>query len=161
MMEIVRTVYSTLAFDQHGNFILQHILDHGNNPQREEVQMFVCSKFLELAQHKFGSHLVEKCLQSADRVQAEKLVSELLAPALALRNKRGGDLEFSDKDGADDILMSLMKDPYANFVVQRAFDASEGELRRKIIREVQDRAEVLSRFTYGRHILSHVNKSDV
>ena len=86
---------------------------------------------------------------------------ELLAPALALRKKRGNSLDFTDKDGAEDILMSLMKDPYANFVVQRAFDASEGDLRRQIIREVQDRAEILSRFTYGRHILSHVNKSDV
>ena len=62
-------------------------------------------------------------------------------------------------DGADDTLLLLMSDPYANFVVQRAFDASAGALRQQLVEEIKSRSDVLSKFTYGRHALLHLSKS--
>ena len=52
-----------------------------------------------------------------------------------------------------------MSDPYANFVVQRAFDASAGALRQQLVEEIKSRSDVLSKFTYGRHALLHLSKS--
>jgi hypothetical protein len=51
-----------------------------------------------------------------------------------------------------------MSDPYANFVVQRAFDASQGPLRNQLVEEINSRSAVLSKFTYGRHALMHLAK---
>lgn len=149
MVNAIKIVFPMLSVDQHGNFILQHFLDRGSEEQKQLVQTYVAGRFLELAQHKFGSHLVEKCLNVANKSQADVLVKELLKPALKFRETKVG----------EDVLLTLMKDPYANFVVQRAFDASSGHLRKLIVREVLERSEELSRFTYGRHILSHVNKT--
>lgn len=148
MLTEINQVYPNLAKDQHGNFILQHILDNGSREQKRQIQIYVCSKFLDLAQHKFGSHLLEKCLNTATEEDSVNLVTELLK--LSTRHNQGS--------GREDTLLSLMKDPYANFVVQRAFDVSKGDQREALVMEIQRRSEILSRFTYGRHILSHVNK---
>ena len=157
MMKIVEQYYHTLAIDQHGNFILQHILDNGSLEQVEHVQAFVCSRVLELSQHKFGSHLVEKCLTSATKNQSRAIVEQLLSPTdqnLAHKKKISGD------NANQSTLLLMSKDPYANFVVQRAFDASEGEMRSRIANQIRQQADVLSRFTYGRHILSHINRAE-
>ena len=56
----------------------------------------------------------------------------------------------------------MMKDQYANFTVQKAYAATTkharelSDLRARLEQEIQGRARVLSRFTYGRHILSVV-----
>mmetsp|Transcript_11764 Transcript_11764/g.14278 ORF Transcript_11764/g.14278 Transcript_11764/m.14278 type:complete len:803 (-) Transcript_11764:835-3243(-) len=154
MLEMVVKNYAPLSVDQHGNFILQHILDHGSKLQAGSVQDFVCLELLELAQHKFGSHLVEKSLQCATEKQANAMVSKLLGTN---SNENESKSVENDQDG-EDMLLVLMKDPYANFVVQRAFDASTGELRLRFADEIKSRSEILSRFTYGRHILLHINK---
>lgn len=157
MMKIVEQYYHTLAVDQHGNFILQHILDNGSDKQIEDVQAFVCSRVLELSQHKFGSHLVEKCLTSASRSQSRAIVEQLLAPTghnLAYKKK------ISNDNTNQSTLLLMSKDPYANFVVQRAFDAVDGEVKTRIATQIRQQADLLSRFTYGRHILSHINRAD-
>lgn len=157
MMKIVEQYYHTLAIDQHGNFILQHILDNGSLDQVEHVQAFVCSRVLELSQHKFGSHLVEKCLTSATKSQSRAIVEQLLSPTdQNLEHKK----KISNDNANQSTLLLMSKDPYANFVVQRAFDASEGELRSRIANQIRQQADVLSRFTYGRHILSHINRAE-
>eukprot|EP00924_Labyrinthula_sp_SR-Ha-C_P013821 augustus_masked-scaffold_5-processed-gene-14.9-mRNA-1 protein AED:1.00 eAED:1.00 QI:0/-1/0/0/-1/1/1/0/907 len=149
--------FNTLSIDQHGNFILQHLLDHGTQEQSAKVHDFVASRVLDLAQHKFGSHLVEKCFHTASGEQSSKLIDELMIPARNLTHIAASQI---GQDYEGDVLLSLMKDPYANFVVQRAFDASQGTLRQEMTHEIQKRAEVLSRFTYGRHILAHVSRSE-
>ena len=160
IMTIVYASYHTLAIDQHGNFILQHILDNGSPSQVDSVQSFVCSRVLELAQHKFGSHLVEKCLQSSKPAQAEAIVNELLQPTGHNEEYKNTKSEESEEYAAETTLLMLMKDPYANFVVQRAFDASPGFLRTKLAKEIREHAQVLNKFTYGRHILSHIGASE-
>lgn len=160
IMTIVYASYHTLAIDQHGNFILQHILDNGTQSQVDSVQSFVCSRVLELAQHKFGSHLVEKCLQSSTPAQAEAIVKELLKPTGHNEEYINAKIEESEERREESTLLMLMKDPYANFVVQRAFDASPGYLRSTLAKEIRQHAQVLNKFTYGRHILSHIGASE-
>eukprot|EP00924_Labyrinthula_sp_SR-Ha-C_P015508 snap_masked-scaffold_4-processed-gene-1.18-mRNA-1 protein AED:1.00 eAED:1.00 QI:0/-1/0/0/-1/1/1/0/782 len=154
-----------LAVDQHGNFILQHLLDHGSVEQADQVQEFVASRVLELSQHKFGSHLVEKCLQKGTRSQAKEIVRQFLNPENTNKKYFDGYL-MNQKKQPNDLalqmtpLLMLSKDPYGNFVVQKAFDASSGEERNALVMELRRMADILSRFTYGRHILSHLNSAD-
>jgi len=147
MMKTIETNYQLLSLDQHGNFILQHILDHGQPKQSAAVQRFVCEHVVSFSQHKFASHLVEKCLMSATTQQRHALISAMLGSL----QERDGELE--------DTVLALMKDPYANFVVQKAYDVAEGRQRSAFSRGVLRHADKLNRFTYGRHILSHISKS--
>ena len=168
--------YRALALDQHGNFILQHILGSAADPVAQRVQDFVRENVVELSQHKFGSHLVEKSLSSATPPQAAALIKELLQPtgrnaeciskfnASAVAAGEIPSIIKSDEANGSSVntsaLLFLMKDPYANFVVQRAFDASHGKLRAQLATEIRQRSNLLSRFTYGRHILSHINDQE-
>jgi len=177
--EVLPENMDRLAKDQHGNFILQHILNRGSDAQKQMVQQFVTDHVVELAQHKFGSHLVEKCLSCANAAQVEALIKQIIAPtaqnaehaklmaSTAQVNQRNAGAKpgsqakgrkGSSGGSADDTLLLLMSDPYANFVVQRAFDASQGPLRNRLVDEIKSRSDVLSKFTYGRHALLHLSK---
>jgi len=162
-----------LAKDQHGNFILQHVLNRGNVNQKEMVQKFVAEHVVELSQHKFGSHLVEKCLASATPAQVDALVQQLFEPtgqnaeqskllaknaAASSKTDRGKSGQKRPVECSEDTLLLLMSDPYANFVVQRAFDASSGALRTRLVEEIKSRSDLLNKFTYGRHALLHLSK---
>mmetsp|Transcript_1714 Transcript_1714/g.4028 ORF Transcript_1714/g.4028 Transcript_1714/m.4028 type:complete len:1058 (+) Transcript_1714:562-3735(+) len=142
VMDVVESDYSRLALDQHGNFILQHILQFGQQDQANRIQEFVSSRCVDLAQHKFGSHLVEQCLVTGTLDQANFIVDQILdAPAW--------------------LLLNLMKDPYANFVLQRAYEISDEQRQSRIASEVESRHEILMQFTHGRHIISFLAKRRV
>ena len=131
--------YDNLSVDQHGNFIMQHILDMGQQNQADRVLEFVSTRVIELSQHKFGSHLVEKCIITASPTQAQSFIGDLLSANY-------------------NTLTKMMKDPYANFVLQRAYDVANRELAQRFEYEVSRRSEVLSQFTHGRHIIAHLSK---
>jgi len=147
-----------LSLDQHGNFMLQHMLD-ANEQQSAGVHDFVRDRLIELAQHKFGSHLVERCLVMGGPERSAAIVEEFLRPSSAhnkeTARKLSQGLDWLPSDGPSTIL-ALMMDPYANFVLQKAFDRTSGAQRAELMQIVKDNAETLGRFTYGRHILSHV-----
>jgi pumilio RNA-binding family len=146
-----------LAVHQNGNFVLQHILEFGNPAQRSKIQNFACEFAVKLAMHKFGSHLVEKCLACATPAQVAAMIDRFMQPVPA---DIMAEFKFEDQD-VSMALPLLMSDAYANFVVQKAYDMSRGETRLKLSREIRSRTVALSKFNYGRHILAHINRDQV
>ncbi|KAH9261582.1 hypothetical protein BASA81_000238 [Batrachochytrium salamandrivorans] len=142
-LETILTNQDQLSRDQHGNFILQHLLEVPNEGQR--VLNFVLENLVELSKHKFASHLVEKCFAIGSNQVCAQFVEELLRP---------------QRNGKQSQMLELMTDPYANFVVQKAFDRLGGNvgqfLKTEMVTLVQTNAELLGKYTYGRHILGHV-----
>lgn len=165
-IEVVNANRDQLCVDQHGNFMLQHMLD---NTQADSVLDYVQERVVELSQHKFGSHLVEKCFTVASSERCARLVEEIIRPTSERNISATKKLRAQQMDGSsstndsewgrpDSPALALMKDPYANFVVQKAYDRVQpSPLKTELTSLVQDNAELLSKFTYGRHILSHVN----
>lgn len=143
-LETILTNQGQLSRDQHGNFILQHLLEVPSEGQR--VLDFVLENLVELSKHKFASHLVEKCFTIGSHQVCAQFVEELLRPRAAT--------------GKQSQMLELMTDPYANFVVQKAFDGLGGSvgqfLKTEMVALVQANAELLGKYTYGRHILGHV-----
>ncbi|GBG24236.1 Pumilio-like 1 [Hondaea fermentalgiana] len=148
--------YPSLVWDQHGVFAAGHVLASGSPEQVERVQNVVSAHLLELAKHKFGSHLVEKALLCASPEQVRKLLEPLVDDDGSHAASLG--LEASPPESDGSVILHLAKDPYGNFVVSKAYEVSKGDLRDRLFTEVNARADILSRFTYGRHILNHVNK---
>lgn len=163
MMAQIEKEYPVLAVDQHGNFILQHILEAGQLKQAAAIQAYVAQRVIELSQHKFGSHLVEKALTTASNAQASVLLNQILNTSkqfegvLFSQDENHNSTNYAEA-GDGSVLLKMMKDPYANFVLQRALDVSFGDQREKLCREITKRTELINQFTYGRHILSHIAK---
>ena len=59
--ELVQNLLS-LFRDQYGNYVVQHILEHGRPVDRERILDLVKQMPLELSCHKFASNVVEKGL---------------------------------------------------------------------------------------------------
>jgi len=55
MRELLLNVVS-LVQDQYGNYVVQHVLEHGRPQDKHEVIKLLRGKILQLAQHKFARY---------------------------------------------------------------------------------------------------------
>lgn len=56
------------------------------------------------------------------------------------------------------ILHVMMKDQYANYVVQKMIDVSEPTQRKILMHKIRPHMNSLRRFTYGKHIIAKLEK---
>ena len=54
-----------LVLDNHGNYIMQHVMSLPDEEIKRKVFEQLTGKFVDLAMHKFGSNVVEKCLRES------------------------------------------------------------------------------------------------
>ncbi len=52
----------------------------------------------------------------------------------------------------------MMRDPYANYVVQKLVAVADGPQREAIVARVRASAPALKRFPYSKHILTQLEK---
>uniref|UniRef100_A0A8C2EX92 Pumilio RNA-binding family member 2 n=1 Tax=Cyprinus carpio TaxID=7962 RepID=A0A8C2EX92_CYPCA len=115
------TVSSDALFkDQYGNYVIQHVLEHGRPEDKSKIVAEVRGKVLALSQHKFASNVVEKCVIHSSRAERALLIDEVCC----------------QKDGPHSALYTMMKDQYANYVVQRMIDMAEPAQRKIIMHKV-------------------------
>lgn len=50
--------------------------------------------------------------------------------------------------------MSMMKDQYANYVVQKMLDVVDGDQRDLLVAKIKPHLQGLKKYTYGKHLIS-------
>ncbi|KAG0291926.1 hypothetical protein BGZ98_002793, partial [Dissophora globulifera] len=55
-------------------------------------------------------------------------------------------------------LVLMMKDQYANYVVQKMLDVVEGEQKDILVAKIKPHLQSLKKYTYGKHLISKVEK---
>lgn len=128
-----------LIQDQYGNYVVQHVLEHGAAEDRSRLVAAVRGKVLQLSQHKFASNVVEKCVSHATRTERALLIDELCG--------------FNDN-----ALHVMMKDQYANYVVQKMIDVAEPTQRKVLMHKIRPHVGSLRKYTYGKHIIAKLEK---
>ncbi|XP_070533755.1 pumilio homolog 2-like isoform X3 [Ptychodera flava] len=131
-----------LVQDQYGNYVIQHVLEHGRPEDKSKIVVELRGKVLVLSQHKFASNVVEKCVTHASRPERAILIDEVI----------------SYNDGPHSALYTMMKDQYANYVVQKMIDVAEPGQRRILMQKIRPHISTLRKFTYGKHILAKLEK---
>lgn len=86
--------------------MVQHMLERGKTHDRRAVIRQLKSEFFSLSKHKFASNVVEKCFIQSDAQDREDILDALLAMG---------------SDGCQP-LFHMMKDQFANYVVQKMID---------------------------------------
>ena len=132
-----------LIRDQYGNYVTQHLINYGRGSDRDRLVGVVAGELLSLSRHKFASNVVEKCLQYGTKEQRDALVDRILAPGL---------------DGGASAFQQLVQDPYGNYVVQRVIDVADSVQRAAILTELRRNAQQLRRVSFGKHIISKIEK---
>lgn len=110
MAEIINHAL-TLVQDPFGNYVVQYVLDLGSAEFSDELTRRFLGHVESLSTQKFSSNVIEKCIRVAEPDTRELLIAEMI-----------------DKSR----LNRLLKDSYANYVVQTALDYAESWQRSQV-----------------------------
>ncbi|KAL6290694.1 hypothetical protein ACE6H2_008204 [Prunus campanulata] len=140
MDEIMESV-CILAQDQYGNYVIQHVLEHGKPHERSEIIHKLAGQIVKMSQQKFASNVVEKCLTFGSPEERQFLVNEMLGST-----------------DENEPLQAMMKDPYGNYVVQKVLEICDDQSLELILSRIKVHLTALKKYTYGKHIVSRVEK---
>ncbi|XP_073290419.1 pumilio homolog 6, chloroplastic-like [Primulina huaijiensis] len=131
-----------LAQDQYGNYVTQHVLARGIPRERSEIIEKLSGSIVQLSQHKFASNVIEKCLEYGDSVSRDLLIKEIVG--------------HGDKN--DNILV-MMKDQYANYVIQKILQKCTSDQRELLLGIIRNHLTALKKYTYGKHIVTRLEQA--
>lgn len=94
-----------LIEDQYGNYVIQHVIQQGDEADRAAMIDVVKRKLLWHSKHKFASNVVEKSIDYGNETQRREIIAKLATEA----------------EGGDDHLIGLMADQYGNYVFRKFF----------------------------------------
>lgn len=147
MGELNRFIFYLIQ-DQYGNYVIQHILERGNPEDREEVLKVALGSVVNFSKHKFASNVIEKCIKYGSTEQRRRILHEVM-----LDNE---DLEKETVED-DSPLALMMKDQYANYVIQKlveGFDAKSQEKKSLVVKLRQYLKQLSMKNNYGKHLAS-------
>ncbi|XP_047330996.1 pumilio homolog 3-like [Impatiens glandulifera] len=138
MDEIIHSV-QTLAQDQYGNYVIQHVLMNGNQQDRSKIIHELAEIIVDMSQQKFASNVVEKCLKHASPSEHRLLVNQILGST-----------------DENEPLQAMIKDQFGNYVVQRVLETSDRQVRDLILSRIKVHMNSIRKFTYGKHICAQL-----
>ena len=130
ILEELRLCCADLVQDCYGNYVIQFVMQHGWEADRAVLIHVVQANLLDFSQHKFASNVVEKCLQYASRRDRDEMIWTIINVTFDMNNP-------VDAKGHC-VLESMVRDPYANYVVQKLIDVSDERQRAAILRYVRE-----------------------
>ncbi|GAA6057883.1 hypothetical protein JCM3770_001815 [Rhodotorula araucariae] len=127
----------TLVQDAFGNYVVQYVLDLNDNRFIEAIVRQFLGNVSALSAQKFSSNVVEKCIRVADATGRRAIIDELL-----VKNR----------------LERLLRDSFANYVVQTALDYAEPAQRAQLIETIRPILPMIRNTPYGKRIQSKIQR---
>jgi hypothetical protein len=145
LLQELHDISSVLIQDQYGNYVIQHILDKGRQKDRDLVIAKIKGNVLSFSRHKFASNVVEKCIIAANPADKKALFIEVMTQR---------------EDGTTPLVL-MMKDQFANYVVQKMLDLADDGQRAELVHHISPHFASLRKFTYGKHIIAKIEKMGI
>lgn len=142
IIEHILERFDEITNNQYGNYVVQHVIQHGTDADRMFIITRISDNLLEYSTHKYSSNVIEKCLMEGSIYHKSLMVGAACY----------------QPEGNMPIVVQMMKDQYANYVVQKMFDQVTPEQRRDLILTVRPHIPVLRQFPHGKHILAKLDK---
>ncbi|KAL6839756.1 hypothetical protein ACP4OV_030444 [Aristida adscensionis] len=137
MEEIVQHT-SRLTDDKFGNYVVQHVLQHGKPEERSSIIQKLSGQVVILSKQKFASNVIEKCLTFGTPEERDGLIGEIISSGQTFQE--------------------LMKDQFGNYVVQRVLQTCDDKYLEMILSSIKLHLNELKNYTYGKHIVARVEK---
>ena len=128
-----------LVQDPFGNYVVQYILDLDEAQFTKPLCLSFGGNVPALSKQKFSSNVIEKCLRTADFESKRIMIDEMLV---------GNELE------------KMLRDSFANYVVQTAMDFSDPETKLRIIENVRPILPAIKQTPHGRRIAGKIMSLD-
>ncbi|KAK3132200.1 hypothetical protein QOZ80_6AG0517380 [Eleusine coracana subsp. coracana] len=140
--EIMEAVVK-LASDPFGNYVVQHIIEHGGPVDRSLIVKKLNGHFLSMSYQKHASNVIEKCLTFGNLEDRRLITTEILT---------GEDSEHIDH------LLDMICNMYANFVIQKLVTAADKGQLRMLVEVAQRNMDTIMKCPHGRQVLAHIQK---
>ena len=137
-----------LVQDQFGNYVIQHIIEHGSEQYTEQILQIVIDNLVNLSKHKFASNAVEKCIVHQDAGNRKRVYDALLA------NNETKDSPLDESSP----LSIMMKDPFANYVVQKMVELVDGEERALLVYKIRQYLDMITKTNSSSKHLASIDK---
>ncbi|PKX89731.1 putative RNA-binding protein [Aspergillus novofumigatus IBT 16806] len=128
-----------LVQDPFGNYVVQYILDLAEPHFTEPLCQAFRGNIPALSKQKFSSNVIEKCLRTAEFPMRRQMIDEMLA---------GAELE------------KMLRDSFANYVVQTAMDFADPETRARIVDAIRPILPSIRQTPHGRRIAGKMMASE-
>ncbi|KAJ5787073.1 Armadillo-like helical [Penicillium paradoxum] len=128
-----------LVQDPFGNYVVQYILDLAEPSFTNPLCATFGGNIPQLSKQKFSSNVIEKCLRTADNYMKREMIEEFLM---------GNELE------------KMLRDSFANYVVQTAMDFCDLETRNRIVEAVRPILPSIRQTPHGRRIAGKIMAAD-
>ncbi|KAL1306571.1 hypothetical protein AAFC00_005256 [Neodothiora populina] len=129
----------SLVQDPFGNYVVQYILDLGEPAFSEPLCLGFAGNVAILSKQKFSSNVIEKCIRTAGPDSKRALVNEIMDPS---------ELE------------KLLRDSFANYVVQTAMDYADEESKARLVDNIRPIIPAIRHTPYGRRIQGKIQDYD-
>lgn len=143
-----------LVQDQYGNYVIQHILQQGgedpiNNhidKSKQDIVDTISKTVVDFSKHKFASNVVEKTILYGSPSQTRQVLDMILPND----EEHAANLEDTSP------LILMMRDQYANYVVQKLVGVATGNDKKLIVIAIRSYLERLNKNNtlWNRHLAS-------
>ncbi|KAL7465789.1 hypothetical protein ACHAXS_006109 [Conticribra weissflogii] len=116
ILDSITSHLSSLVNDQYGNYVVQRILVHGREEDRDAIFEMVSrgDSVVRLSMQKRASNVVEMMLKRGTESQRRTLIQEML-----------DNMCIDDRGNAQSAIVTMSMDCYANYVVKTVIDVAE------------------------------------
>ncbi|XP_043198867.1 maternal protein pumilio-like isoform X2 [Amphibalanus amphitrite] len=128
-----------LLYDQYANYVAQHIVQFGAEPDRRRMAERLRGRVLHGSRNKYCSPFVEKCLQYAPADTRQQLIEEVLA--------------FTDQE-----FFEMCQDQYGNYVYWRAVENAGREDFSRLTSRLMQHLTELKRMQYAKHLVKKIEE---
>jgi len=135
---VIRHAFA-LVQDPFGNYVVQYILDLSEPCFTEPLCKAFYGEIPALSRQKFSSNVIEKCIRCASTETKRQIIGEIMAPAA---------------------LDKLLRDGFANYVVQTAMDFAAEDMKPIIMENVRMIVPAIRNTPHGRRIQSKLSDYD-
>ncbi|KAF7186066.1 Pumilio domain-containing protein C6G9.14 [Pseudocercospora fuligena] len=135
---VIANAYS-LVQDPFGNYVVQYILDLSEPCFTEPLCRAFYGEIPSLSRQKFSSNVIEKCIRCASVETRREIVREIMPPQT---------------------LEKLLRDGFANYVVQTAMDFADDEMKALMFENVRSILPGIRNTPHGRRIQSKLADYD-
>ncbi|CAO3696798.1 unnamed protein product [Umbelopsis ramanniana] len=125
------------SMDPFGNYVVQYVLDLGDSRYTDSMIKQFIGNVCALSVQKFSSNVIEKCIRVAEPDTRAALIDEMVN---RLR------------------LEKLLRDSYANYVVQTSLDYAEPRQRAQLVECIRPLLPAIRNTPYGKRIQSKIHR---
>jgi hypothetical protein len=133
-----------LIQDQYGNYVIQFILENQDINKDDLLPIFYSLKgnIYQYSFHKYASNVVERCITFGNDYQKKEIINEIV--------------ELVNRD--EEIIINMVRDKFANYVVQKIIEFSDGDIQQKFIQIILSRQNKIKNEGFSKHVLNFIDK---